>query len=659
MIFFPRQCRTPLSAVAVVLCVGAWAVGANAQTGTWDCGEVPGTVTATLVGGTLTIGGVGAMRDSDIGANDYSFSTQTKSVTDVVVESGVTYIGMSSFLNLHSLTTITISGSVTSIHVFAFGSCASLTSIDVAADNLNYSSLDGVLFNKDKTDLIQYPSGKQGAYTIPNSVTSIAGIGFQNSTGLTSITIPNGLTSIQGYSFQGCVGLASINVVSDNPNYSSVDGVLFNKNNTFLICYPVGRQGAYTIPNGVTYIDYYAFDGCSGLTSINIPNTVEAIAPGAFRSTSLISITIPNSVTYIGSDAFYNCTGLTSITVVPDNSSYSSLDGVFFNKDKTVLIQYPGGKQGAYTIPQSVISIEPMAFGECTNLTSVIILDNSVISIGEQAFIGCTGLTTVTIGNSVTDIGESAFGSCTNLTAITVLNEIPPVIYESTFDLVDKSFVSLYVPQSSISVYRSTEYWKDFTDINPIPATAAYTITFDANGGTPTMTTLMTDTDGKLTSLPTPTRGGYVFDGWYTSQSGGVKVTENTLFLEDASVYAHWTLYTAVVSPDREIPGSVPIEDAAVAPIKAFSDDVSVGPNPVKVGGKLSLYRNGGKPVRGKLGVFDAMGVRVGVVEVSGTNKIGTWNAGGVADGTYLIKGILTDVDGGRVRVSVLVSVVR
>ena len=163
-----------------------------------------------------------------------------KRLTSITIPNSVTTIGSNAFSYCEGLTSITIPNSVTSIGDYAFLECTGLTSINVAEDNLNYASVDGVLYNKDKNTLIMYPQGKTGSITIPNSVTSIRNYAFDGCTGLTSVTIPNSVTSIGESAFSGCTGLTSI-----------------------------------TIGNGVTSIGEAAFLECTGLTSM----TVEATNP--------------------------------------------------------------------------------------------------------------------------------------------------------------------------------------------------------------------------------------------------------------------------------------------------------------------------------------------------------------------------------------------
>ena len=137
------------------------------------------------------------------------------------------------------------------------------------------------MFDKSQTTLLQYPPGLAGSYTIPGSVTSIGDYAF-NYARLTSVTIPGSVTNIGVEAFAGCAGLTAISVNPNNSFYSDVDGVLFNQSQTTLVQYPPGLAGSYTIPNSVTNIGDYAFDGCSGLTSVTIPGSVASLGDYAF-----------------------------------------------------------------------------------------------------------------------------------------------------------------------------------------------------------------------------------------------------------------------------------------------------------------------------------------------------------------------------------------
>ncbi len=304
-------------------------------------------------------------------------------LASVIIPNSVTSIGNTAFEFCYSLTNVAIGSGVTAIGVSAFDDCTSLTTIIVDPNNSSYSSLDGVLFNKTRTTLLLCPQGKAGGYTIPSSVVNIEDFAFYNCTSLTSVVIPNSVSNMGAAVFEGCSGLTNV-----------------------------------TVGNGLSTIPLRTFRFCGSLLSINIPNGVTSIGRYAFEGcTSLTSISIPSSVTSIELYAFVDCSSLTAIMVDPNNSSYSSLDGVLFNKSQTELVSFPGGITGPYTIPNSVISIGDLAFYDCTNLRSITI-SSSVNTIGDSAFYSCSSLTSITIPNSVATIEDYAFEQCTGLTNV-------------------------------------------------------------------------------------------------------------------------------------------------------------------------------------------------------------------------------------------------
>ncbi len=315
----------------------------------------------------------------------------------------VTSIGENACNSCYSLTSVTIPHSVKQINYGAFANCSNLSSVIIP----NSVTIIGRSAFENCSNL--------SSISIPNSVNTIENRAFSQCWSLTHVSIPYSVSKIEENVFYNCKNLISFIVDSSNPNYSSEEGVLFNKDKTVLISYPIKKTGSYIIPNSVVSIGSYTFSNCIYLTSVIIPNSVISIGISAFSfCVGLNSTFIPNSVIIIGESAFWQ-TGLTSII-----------------------------------IPDSVTEIGDFAFGMCENLTKL------------------------TISNSLNKIGLCAFTYCSNLTEIHIKAINPPILsyynnqlvkWHSTFDNVNKTTCVLFVPIGSILAYQTAEQWKDFSNI--------------------------------------------------------------------------------------------------------------------------------------------------------------------------------------------------
>lgn len=324
-------------------------------------------------------------------------------LSEVILPKSTTTIKDRAFADCMSLTTITLPDNLAFIGKNVFKACPALESIHIAKSNPAFLIENGVLFDKGKTKLIQYPAGKEGSsFHIPDGVTTIGGGAFSECSRLSQIILPSSITTIEESAFENCGisqifisehvstikedaftlarSLTSIDVDINNPNYCSEDGVLFNKDKTKLLQFPSKKQAiSYTVPEGVTSIGY-----------------------GAFAANSLSQILLPNSLTAIGKMAFFNCLSLKNIT-----------------------------------IPQGVTSIDKFAF------------------------YGCEALRNVNIPQGITVIRHYSFADCKSLSRIDVYPLIPPTIEPRAFDGVSPK-LTVKVPKESLEAYKNAPEWKNF-----------------------------------------------------------------------------------------------------------------------------------------------------------------------------------------------------
>ena len=408
---------------------------------------------------TLTIRGSGEMSNYRV-ASDVPWYSYRGRFRTLIIEDGVTSIGSYAFYGCTGLTSVTIPNSVTNIGNNAFDGCSALTSVtigngvtSIGSEAFSYcSGLKSITWNaknypafSNYSDNPFYDIRTQiTEFIIGDEITSIPSYMCYEMSKLKSVTISNSVTSIGEDAFYDCSGLKKV-IVPDIKNWCSIDFSSRSSDNPLSYAHHLYSDEnteikELVIPAGVTSIGWYAFSGCSGLTSVSIPNSVSSIGSYAFSSCSgLTSVSIPNSVSSIGSSAFDGCSGLTSITIGNSvtNISSNAFDGCSGLTSITWNAKnYPAFSSASsspfcnirtqiteFIIGDDVMSIPDYMCSEMSNLKSMTI-GNSVTRIGKEAFSGCSGLTSVTIPNSVASIGTSAFYDCSGLTSVAIGNNV-------------------------------------------------------------------------------------------------------------------------------------------------------------------------------------------------------------------------------------------
>jgi hypothetical protein len=369
----------------------------------------------------------------EIGAN---FALNNKRIKKVIIPEGYTSIGIEAFKGCTELTEIKLPESLTDIGQYAFFDCRGLTNIKLpdgltTIENfafagctgfINIKLPDGLTFIGDYafnecTNLtnIKLPESliSIGIWAfddcenltnlkLPEGLMIIRQSAFQRCTSLTSVKLPKSLTSFFEDAFDFCRNLPEINVDEQNPVFCTVEGVLFDKAMTTLICFPAGKKGKYSVPDGVIKIRLFAFN------------------PHLYTC-ELTSISLPQSLLLIDSSGFgFNGEQLTDITVSELNPNFYSIDGVLFDKKNKYLLAYPKNKDKTdYAVPDGTTGIADHAFCKCKRLVNIAIPE-SVKFVGYHAFAECEGLKVITLPINLQYVEERTFEDCPNLETITL-----------------------------------------------------------------------------------------------------------------------------------------------------------------------------------------------------------------------------------------------
>ncbi|MBQ5976649.1 MAG: leucine-rich repeat protein [Oscillospiraceae bacterium] len=437
-----------------------------------------------------------------------------------------------------SIMTLVIEEGVTSISKFAFLYCGSLTNV-----------------------------------MLPESMISIGWRAFESCTALTRVTIPAGVTNIEDSVFMNCSSLEAIIVAEGNQYYQSLDGVLLTKDGSALICCPARKTGEYEVPAGVETIENWAFDECSGLTAITLPDSLRHINWGAFSGcTGISEITLPEGLLSVDSDSFANMnlheitfpaslqefrsgsgdavfanTPIENIYVAEDNPTFCSVDGVMFSKDQSELVMFPTGRTGSYTAPEGVTSLGRKAFDGV--LLDEVILPESLTEIGPNAFQFAWDLTSLTIPASVTTIGTWAFAYC-SLTEIRFEGSAPSFGEGVFFGLSATAYYPENDPSWTEDVmqnYNGTITWVPYTPEEPEP-------TIIASGECGESLTWTLDDQGTLTITGTGDMWDYSSGnkaGWYSYRDSIVTVViEEGATSIGAYAFNMCTVMTSITIPE-------------------------------------------------------------------------------------------------------------
>ncbi len=368
--------------------------------------------------------------DSVTTIESYAFISCT-GLTSLSLGSGVESIGQRAFYRCLDLPGVTLPASLTSLGGEAFSLCDSLAAFTVAPGNPAYQSQDGVLFTAGLGQLIAFPNGRAGEYSVPTGVMTLRANAFSGSDLLIQVNLPASVVTIEPETFGNCQGLDALVVDPANPDFADIDGVLFDAGGSVLHSFPGGRTGRYRVPPGVTDIGDFAFSHASSLTGVSFPSSLTRIGYQAFvECRGLLGVVVPDSVTTIDWGAFYSCQGLL-----------------------------------AARLPAGITSLPNYTFYDCRSLRSI------------------------TLPAGVSSLGYACFAQCGELGCVT-FEGAAPVVDDIPFENIAESPVAVVKPANTASFGGLGATWNGLLVIaeRPMRITAAGFTTggffLDVEGGT-------------------------------------------------------------------------------------------------------------------------------------------------------------------------------
>ncbi len=378
------------------------------------------------------------------------------------IQNGTEKIAKNAFVENQITQRIEIPSSVTVIENSAFDGCKNIEWYEVDKENPNYYSIDGVLYEKSDHILFKYPMAKKdNLFRTPSNTTKIADRAFKGSIHLREISISSSVVNIAADAFEGNCNLREINVEGGNPYYTSIDGILYDKEIKKLILFVNKEKTEFTIPPTVTHIGYNAFSHCHQIKRVFLPKEISIIGDSAFAHCyAMRDILLPESILSIGNLAFEDCTSLSEINL--PTHLYTLGNWAFKNCVSLTKINLPNTLSSvpngcfeqctalkSINIPSSAITIGENAFSFCSSLSHVELSQNT-IQIKDWAFSHCSSLSEIKLPQSIQSIGISVFECCESLLSITIpsqIKEIPNAVFKEC-----KKLTYIDLPQSVYAI---------------------------------------------------------------------------------------------------------------------------------------------------------------------------------------------------------------